>query len=152
MNPRDYRDLASALVAKVDASVADLRTAASRAYYAAFHVALELLKKMGVKEPARWDAHTSVPEALRYSGDEEVASAARDLTDIRKARWSADYDMLDDAVEHQRTVRKLVSRGKQIIQKFDECGADPVRLAQARTKVRNWVGSAEGSGKGFTLL
>ncbi|HEV3260817.1 MAG TPA: HEPN domain-containing protein [Gemmataceae bacterium] len=152
MDPRDYLALASQLAVKEKPSPAELRTAVSRAYYAAFNAAVDLLKKMGVRHPDGWEGHKLVAEALRYSGDSKVQAASRELDDLRKARWAADYDMADDEVEHQRTVQKWVARARQLIKKLDECAADPQRLLQARITTRNWAGSAEGAGKGFALL
>lgn len=151
MNPRDYRDLASKLAAKADTTSAELRTAVSRAYYALFNVAVELLQKMRVKHVGGWEAHRLIPDALRFSGNRDLSIAAGELVDIRKMRWAADYDMGDDVVEHNRTVQKIAARAKQAIKKLDGCEADPTQYMDARIKIRNWAGSAEGVGKGFTL-
>ena len=107
---------------------------------------------MGVRHPQGWEGHKLVAEAPRYSGDPKVQAASRELDDLRKARWAADYDMGDDEVEHQRTVQKWAARARQAIKKLDECAADPQRLLEARRSTRNWAGSAEGAGKGFSLL
>ncbi len=151
MNPRAFQELASVLATKADATSAELRSAVSRAYYALYNVAVALLKKMGVRHQNTGELHQLVPDALRYGRDESVGVATRVLVEIRKMRWSADYDMDDDAVEDQRTVRKLVAQAKQAIKKLDECQADTTRFIDARVKIRNWVGSAAGAGKGFSL-
>jgi len=59
--------------------------------------------------------------------------------------------MEDTSVENHRLVQKVVARAKQFAKKFDECEGDPARFMEARVKIRNWAGSAEGAGKGFTL-
>ncbi len=137
MDPHDYLDLALEFVSIPDPTPAELRTAVSRAYYGAFNVAVDLLQKMGVKPLFGWEGHKLVAEALRYSGNLKVAAASRELDDLRKARWAADYDMGDIAVEDQRTVQKSVARGKQVIKKLDECAAIPDRFVEARMRVRN---------------
>src|SRR5436190_2161970 len=144
MNPRDYLIQASDLVGKEAPTAADLRSAVSRAYYAAFNVAVALLKKMGVKAPENWEGHKLVAEALRYSEDQKVQAASHEMDDLRKARWKADYDMEDDEVEHQRTAAKFVARAKQAVKKLDECEADAARFTQARNKVRTWASSSAG--------
>lgn len=151
MNPRDYGELASRLAAKADATPAELRTATSRAYYALYNVAVLFLEKMRVKIPKGGEAHKLVGEALRHCGDDNVAKAARDMDDLRMARWAADYEMADTVAEDQRRVQKSAARAKQAIKKLDECEANPTRFMEARIKVRNWAGSADGAGKGFTL-
>src|SRR5206468_1897350 len=118
MNPRDFLDLAGNLAASAAPTSAELRTAISRAYYAAYHVAVALLKKMGVHLPGGWEAHRLVGEALRNGGDAKVSAASRDLDELRKSRWAADYDMEDVAVENQRMVQKIVARARQIGKKL----------------------------------
>jgi uncharacterized protein (UPF0332 family) len=100
MNPRDYADLAAQLANQETPSAADLRTAVSRAYYAAFNVVVALLESMKVKPPADWGGHKVVAEAMRHSDDRKLREVAWELDDLRKARWAADYDMEDDGVEH----------------------------------------------------
>jgi hypothetical protein len=92
-----------------------------------------------------------VTEALQNSGDVEVRASAAELTDLRKARWKADYDMEDAEVEHERTVRKVVARAKQCIKQLDACVADESRRRVVSTGIRRWAGSAAGASKGFTL-
>jgi uncharacterized protein (UPF0332 family) len=152
MNPRDFRELASQLARAEKTSPAELRTAVSRAYYAAFNVATSLLKKLGVKIPVGWEGHRLLAVALRYCDDKELIAISHDLDELRGVRWAADYDMEDIKVEDQRIVRKWCARTKQMIKKLDECEADSKRFIEVRIKVRNWAGSADGAAKGFSLL
>ena len=125
MDPREFGILASRLAAGTDVMPVELRTAVSRAYYAAFNVATIFLKKLGVKLPVGWEGHKMLAIALRYGGDEKLTSASHEMDELRGFRWAADYDMQDVRVEQQRIVRKLCARSKQIIKKLDECEADP---------------------------
>src|SRR5262245_4565058 len=120
MNPRDFSALSWKLASKDDCSSLELRTAISRAYYGAYNVAAEFLKKIGVKHAGGADAHRLIPEALRQSRDIQIDSAVADLDGLRKMRWSADYDMEARDVEDHRTIRKFTARAKQIIKKLDE--------------------------------
>jgi hypothetical protein len=152
MNPREYAELASQLASKERPTIAELRTSVSRAYYSAFNVAIEFRKGIGVTAPEGWEGHKLVAEALRYSGDDKIGAASRELDDLRKARWAADYDMLDDHVEHQRSVQKWAARSRQINKKLDDCTTEEARLASARVKIRTWAGSVAGAGKRFTVF
>lgn len=58
MGGRDFLDLAVRL--SEGRSEAELRTAVSRAYYAAFHVAKELLEDAGIALPNTAEAHRNV--------------------------------------------------------------------------------------------
>jgi uncharacterized protein (UPF0332 family) len=151
MNPREFAALASDLVSADTPTPAELRTAVSRAYYATFLVATALVKKFGVQIPKGWEGHKLLTLALRYCKDAELTNACQEIDDLRAVRWAADYDMQDDVVEDQRLARKWCARAKQAIKKLDQCEADATRLTESRTKLRNWVNTAEGASKGFTL-
>ena len=151
MNPRDFLDTASRLSSSSSPTAADLRTSVSRAYYAAFNVALEFLRNAGVKPPDGWEGHRLVSEALQYSDDHEIRAGAAELTDLRKARWKADYEMDDTEVEYERTVRKLVARSRQMIRKLDNCSLDEVRRRDTSMKIRKWAQTADGSARGFIV-
>jgi uncharacterized protein (UPF0332 family) len=152
MNPRRFFDVAGDLAASADPTPAELRTAISRAYYAAYHVAVGLLGRMGVRLPGGWEAHKLVGEALRNSADIKIAAASRDLDENRKFRWAADYDLGDSSVENQRFGQKIVARAKRIAKEIDACEADSARFIEVRIRIRNWAGSAEGAGKDFLLI
>ena len=152
MNPRDFGGLASRLAGGENPTTAELRTAVGRAYYSAFNVAVALLKKLKVQLPTGWEGHRLLAVAIRHCEDEHLTTVSHEFDELRAARWAADYDMQGVAVEDQRMVRKWCARAKQMIKKLDECEADPARFLEARVKIRNWAGSAEGAGKGFSLI
>ena len=89
---------------------------------------------------------------MKRGGDEATVNCGNILDELRGFRWAADYDMQDDVVEDRGYVNKLVARSKQAIKKLDQCEADPARFMAARIKIRNWVSSADGASKGFSLI
>jgi hypothetical protein len=97
MNWRDFLLIASRLAA--DTTEADWRTAVSRAYYAAFHVARRLLTD------------------LKFAG--------RDLDTLRRLRNRADYDETPALVQPQADAPVQLSRG--IIQSLDAARQEPAR-------------------------
>ena len=72
------------------------RSAVSRAYYAAYHVARELVQSCDVVAPKR-DVHNKLQWCLQHAGEkagnEELAKAGSKLGDLRTERNRADYDL-----------------------------------------------------------
>ena len=84
MNWRDFLSLAARLAAA--ATEADWRTAVSRAYYAAFHVARQLLADLNFTVPRADRAHQYLVFRLSNSGEPAVEQAGRDLETLRRLR------------------------------------------------------------------
>src|SRR5581483_5250930 len=91
MKGRDFLRVARILVAA--ATEEEWRTAVSRAYYAAFHVARTLLVDFGFTVPQADRAHAYLWLRLSNCGEATVAGAGADLTSLRRQRNWADYDM-----------------------------------------------------------
>jgi uncharacterized protein (UPF0332 family) len=90
MMPRDFIALASTLAAGT--TEAEWRTAASRAYYAAFHGARALLTDLGFTVPRAEAAHQYVYRRLNNCGEPTIQKSAADLDGLRSIRNRADYD------------------------------------------------------------
>jgi uncharacterized protein (UPF0332 family) len=69
------------------------RSAVSRAYYAAFHVARDLLAGLGFVVPRADRAHEYLYRRLNNCGLPTVRVAAGKLHDLRSRRNQADYDV-----------------------------------------------------------
>lgn len=91
MNGPDFLPLAARLAA--ERTEPEWRTAVSRAYYAAFHVARQLLEDLGFRTPRADRAHAYLWMRLNNCGDARVENAAADLQTIRRHRNQADYDL-----------------------------------------------------------
>lgn len=85
-----------------EATEADLRSAASRAYYAAMHVAISAIPTQFAPTDAdrkRSDSHVMVVDALtlwansRTNGRTEAKYLARNLPRLKRTRKSADYEI-----------------------------------------------------------
>lgn len=104
MDPREFISLAIRLSSSSRES--DLRSAISRAYYGAYHVAGELLEGCGIvfsgKELYGADVHRKVRFCLRESGNHDAAKAGEKLGSLRDERNQADYALklrkFDDGV------------------------------------------------------
>ena len=104
MNPHDILDVADALA--TGATEAEWRSAASRAYYAAFHVARLLMRHCGFGVPHGDQAHGYLWLRLANCGHVDVQLAGDRLNELRRARNWADYD-LDVFFDHTVALRRV---------------------------------------------
>lgn len=88
----------------------DLRTAVSRAYYGAFHLARDFVLNCGVVVPTGPEAHKSVRWCLANSGNIGLGECAVWLESLRFARNKADYDLLDNRFTRKADVLVHVQR------------------------------------------
>ena len=89
MNPRDFLDVANDLLSVTREG--HWRSAVSRAYYAAFHVARQLLERCGFSVPHGDQAHGYVWLRLANCGHTNLVKAGGELKDLRSDRNMADY-------------------------------------------------------------
>src|SRR5262245_15254998 len=91
MNGRDFLVTARRMAGTSDE--ADWRSAASRAYYAAFHVARDLLSGLRFRTPRADRAHEYLYRRLNNCGEPVAVRAASLLHALRTLRNLADYDV-----------------------------------------------------------
>lgn len=123
MDFRDFLSLADTLAK--GATEAEWRTGCSRAYYAAFHVARQLLLALGFRVTHADRAHGYLWLRLSNAGVAEVQEAGRKLNDLRRQPNGADYE--ERQTISQANAAKNVQRGEEIIQALDAAAIDPVR-------------------------
>lgn len=87
-----FLEYAKKLAARGPATEAEQRTAISRAYYGAYHVARAFLKQLGVD---RAD-HQVVKNCLCCCGNSQAEFAGDRLSDLGTARRRADYEIDKD--------------------------------------------------------
>ena len=97
MDPREFHRLAAQLVGGT--SPAEFRTAVSRAYYAAYNVAVQILEEMGFRVSRGPAGHGEVQNRLSNCGDGEVIRVGSQLATLHSKRIQADYrlDRTDSA-------------------------------------------------------
>jgi uncharacterized protein (UPF0332 family) len=109
-----YLDLAQDLFTQAVSSLyedANLRSAISRAYYAAYHKArLRLLNKWGISVPADASAHTAVRREFRQKNQRQIAVT---LDRMRIDRNKADYN--DSIADLAITARENLKRANRVI-------------------------------------
>ena len=121
MTGRDFLPVAFALAA--DPAEAAWRSAISRAYYAAFHVARELLTDLGFTVAGGSGAHDYLWLRLQNSGDLQVKHAGSDLNALRGQRNKADYELRRALA--QAIARNEVKVAEQIIQTLETAAPEP---------------------------
>ena len=100
MNPRDFHDIARQLY--LDGRPAALRSAISRAYYAAFNAGAEILRRAGFQISDGPGGHGEVRDCLSNSGDPEVEKAGYKLSNLHTQRLHADYKMDRSEIENKK--------------------------------------------------
>ncbi len=123
MNSRDFLTLAQTLLA--EGFEAAWRSAVSRAYYAAFHVARELLDSLGFAVPRGERAHAHLWLRLSNCGDPKLATTGAALNSLRQDRNFADYD-LHRPLTHANAARS-VRMAEQTIRLLETAANEPLR-------------------------
>jgi uncharacterized protein (UPF0332 family) len=120
MDPLEYLRVAE-LWAQ-GASEPEWRSAVSRAYYAAFHVARYLLEACRFRVPRGERAHAYLWLRLANAGHADVQFAGNGLRSLRTDRNWADYDFA-----HPMSRPQASMNAKKIIQHLTAAGSDPTK-------------------------
>jgi hypothetical protein len=123
MDGREFLALAQRLAG--EATEVAWRTAAGRAYYAAFHVARSFMQDLGFTVPRGDRAHAHLWLRLSNAGDAQVERAGADLNVLRRDRNHADYD-LGPTFSHP-AVTAALRAAAQIISSLDAARSEPTR-------------------------
>jgi uncharacterized protein (UPF0332 family) len=123
MNWREFLRQAGRLAGGT--SEVDWRTAASRPYYAAFHVARRLFADLKFTVPRADRAHQYLVFRLSNSSEAAMEQAGRDLETLRRLRNRADYDELPLLTQAQAAA--AVQLAENIIQALDAAQQEPTR-------------------------
>jgi len=143
MDPREFHQVASRLASGTRPG--ELRSAISRAYYAAYNVSVQILKEMGFKIPESSAGHGEVQNRLGNSGDGEIEVVASQLTDLHSRRIQADYKMARRDVERQGTAQGIVEQAGRMIHLLNGCRSEPKRT-QVVNAIKEWERRVYGGG------
>jgi len=112
MTPDEFLNLARRLsTAKGEA---ELRTAISRAYYAAFHLVHGFVNSCGVVLARDAAAHKHVAHCLQHSNDPELVAAGRMLDSLRADRNAADYRIDEQRFRDPELVQFCLGAAEEI--------------------------------------
>ncbi len=127
MDGRNFISLAGKLAAAPAGDEATYRTAVSRAYYGAFHVARSFLVELGFEPVENANVHAFVRQYLNGSGHPEACVAATHLRRLPAARNRADYQLNDPDVGSRGFAMVSVERAHRVVSGIENCRADNVR-------------------------
>jgi len=123
MKGREFLGVAPQLAGA--ATEAEWRSAVSRAYYAAFHGARELLEDLRFTVPRADRAHAYLSRRLANCGHAETQQAGNDLNALRGDRNQADYDLHRPVTAELTRLHVLLA--EQILRFLDAAAEEPVR-------------------------
>ena len=132
MTPASLLALAERLALGTDDT--DWRSAVSRAYYAAFHVARQLMEQCGFAVPRADRAHRYLSDWLSNCGHRPTIQAGQWLEQLRGHRNEADYDLWLSL--HRSDVEDHVSQAERIVLALEAAGADAVLRAAITLAMR----------------
>jgi uncharacterized protein (UPF0332 family) len=108
--PNDFRTIADWLLNNSPppngfCAPVGFRSSVSRAYYGAFHTAIQVLERMGITIPSTSNKHDKAPDILEHTEDGPIMKAAEKLKNLREERNKADYNLSNKLVETQDFAR-----------------------------------------------
>jgi hypothetical protein len=151
MDARQFLRLAEVLTTDLSGRVllppaldpATCRSAISRAYYAAFLVALEFLDRINVVVSRSPQAHVTVQHALNNCGSPALTAASTKLGALHSERLAADYDLARPNPERPAQAVAMLTLAQEVIDRLDRlvAGTAAVRFdrAAAAAAILNWA-------------
>jgi uncharacterized protein (UPF0332 family) len=111
MNGEDFIAFAGRIAAGAKGGAADFRSAVSRAYYGAYHLAVDFLISTGANPPAD---HGEIQRMLYRTGNANARMASRFLGDLQSHRVKADYHLHQKSVETAAFAMQCVEQARDI--------------------------------------
>ena len=137
MSGEEYIALAGRLVTSTALGSPEARfpTAASRAYYGAYHLAVAVLTTWGLKVKQNAYGHQEVYNLFWGSGHAEARKVASLLDDLRTERIKADYRMDDSRFQEPRTAMMCVEMAEDAKRYLENCRSDAVAIQEG---IQQW--------------
>lgn len=129
MNAHEFISVATQLLA--GEAEGRLRSAVSRAYYGAFHVARQFLFECGVMVPIDFAAHRNVGWCLLNSSEPSIVEAGTRLESLRKIRNLADYELASTHFTRNAYAKAQVERAVRIVEVLSLYQAETARATVA---------------------
>jgi uncharacterized protein (UPF0332 family) len=127
MDAVDFILLAGKLAASANAHEAVCRTAVSRSYYGAFHLAAAFLAELGFFAPRTANVHVFVQHHLTGSGQPSACTAASLLSDLHAARNRADYQLSNPKAGTHAVAKWCVELAHEIRTALLQCAQSPAK-------------------------
>jgi len=129
MSGDEFISLASNLSVnpRLGTSEARFRSAVSRAYYGAYHLALDMFAELNVRIPRNHSGHYEIYRLLSSIDQPTSRLLAGLLSDLRRARNSADYDFDNSMFKTQSIATWSVESANELRQALGACRQEPLR-------------------------
>jgi uncharacterized protein (UPF0332 family) len=141
MDPRRFLDLSRRLLSGAAPSPEDFRSAISRAYYAAFHVAVDALRVMSLPPGKASAVHGETARLLGGCKDKKIQSSACSLSDLHGRRVQADYHLEKTEPEIRQQAETAERMAREIITEIDSLMGDSGRVQAAKKEISEYAKS-----------
>ena len=140
MTGDDLIALAGSLAASTGLGGAEARyrSAVSRAYYGAYHLAVALLAECGASIRTSAYGHNDVYVCLWESGYDPARQAARHLSQLRTERNRADYRLDDYRFRVPANAMQAVEMAYDVKRCLEACRNDPAALDAIQRGIEAW--------------
>jgi len=120
---QDLLDIAGHLVANTAFRCPETRyrSAISRAYYGAYHLAVQFLSEVGKTVPENPQGHEIAYRLLYNATVQPARDAAHNLNELRGVRNRADYRLSQRGMDSLANARDKVQMALLVKSKLDEC-------------------------------
>ena len=125
MTGADFITLAEKLAASGDE--VSLRSAVSRAYYGAFHLAREFLESIQRPVPRNANAHGQIARQLQHSQHPDACRAGSLLADLHSDRIRADYRLDYPQAGTELFAKRCLKTAREIQTAISACQDEPAR-------------------------
>ena len=127
MDPKDFLTLAQQLANESTPLPEKLRTATSRAYYAAYNVSVDALGRLGIKISKSHGGHGELIKYLGNSKDRDLEAISGQLGTLQTNRNHADYHLDYRDAEKSGNVKAHVAQAQRVIETVERCCGGPNR-------------------------
>ena len=125
MTGDEFINLAGKLATSADEAAH--RSAVSRAYYGAFHLASAYLDEIERSVPRNSNAHVQIARKLQSAGQADAIRAGSLLGDLHSDRIKADYRLDDVRAGTSAFARICVETAHEIRSALSACRTEPAR-------------------------
>jgi uncharacterized protein (UPF0332 family) len=128
MDPVEFFTFAGSIAAQENRGPAAYRSAASRAYYSAYHIAMHFMADLSFY--CRGDGiskHQWLQQCLINCGVPEASEAGKLLENLQESRNDADYRLDNAECETRKNAQFCVERAESIKSQIDVCRQPPIR-------------------------
>ncbi len=116
MNPNEFIVLSARIVSFGEAGA---RSAVSRAYYGAFHCALECLVRLQTSANANGASHAVVPQFFQSATHNSAIEAGHLLSDLHSDRVKADYQLSNSKCDARGFAKSCIESANAIVDRIN---------------------------------